>query len=71
MSPALKTIAFCQQGLMLEKEQMTLTRTQRRMYDQSFTEAYRPIWSPGPFELTLKYLQPQALETAVLTDDRR
>ena len=36
------------------------------MYDQRLTEAYRPIWSPGLFELNLKSLQPPTLETAVI-----
>ena len=48
---------------------MTLSRTPRaprRIFDQRLTAAYRPIWSPGLFEVNLKSLQPPALETAVI-----
>ena len=51
---ALRTLPFCQQGLTLKNESMTLSRTLRRMYDQRLTVAYRYIWSPGLFELNLK-----------------
>ena len=33
---------------------MTLSRTLKRMCDQRLNAAYRPIWSPGLFELNLK-----------------
>ena len=57
---------YCYQGLTLKNERMTLSRTQKLMYDQRLTEAYRPIWSPGLIQLNLKSLQPPALETAVM-----
>ena len=54
--PALKTLTLGHQGLTLRNEPMTLSRTIRRMYDKRLTEAYRPNWSPGLFELNLKSL---------------
>ena len=45
---------------------MTLSRKPRRIYDQRLTAAYRPIWSPGLFEVNFKSLYQAALETAVL-----
>ena len=63
--PALITLRFCQHGVTLKNEWMTLSRTLKRMCDQRLTAAYRPIWSLGLFELNLTSLYPPALETAV------
>ena len=47
-------------------KRMPLSRALRRMYDQRLAEAYRPVWSPGIFELNLISLWPPALETAIV-----
>ena len=56
---------FCHQGLTLTNYRVTLFRTLGIMYYQRLTRAYRPICSPGLFEINLKSQKPPALETTV------